>query len=213
MQDYQIRQIKWLIIFIFVGVFVHATALPLFNNNGPIHFTKFVSAHESEQAQDKDSNPLVKIDDYKMSAANKLSLLNSYNRVEEYDGYIQKALREHPEVDVYEVYAIIMAESQGNPLAYNQRTDARGLGQITPVALKDLNERFGTFYSADRFDPQTNVDMVVKTLWALEYQYGITDPVERVCAYNEGASGAKKYRGQFDDHLYVQKVAYSYRNI
>ena len=220
MQNYQITQIKWLILFIFIGVFIHATALPLFNNEAsPIHFAKLVFAQEQAVAENDEhedvikTHPLQFILDNKLSDKNKSVLLNSIDRVSQYDEYIEKSLAKHPEVDINEVYAIIMAESQGYPLAYNKSTDARGLGQITPVALEDLNKHFGDFYSADRFDPQTNIEMIVQTLWLLEHQYDISDPVERICAYNEGARGARKYRDEFNDHLYVQKVAFAYRNI
>ena len=40
-------------------------------------------------------------------------------------------------------------ESSNNPAAYNKRSKATGLGQITPIALKQFNNRTGKKYSMD----------------------------------------------------------------
>lgn len=42
--------------------------------------------------------------------------------------------------------AIIRAESSNNPKAFNRRTGARGLTQITPVAWRDLKRHYGSKY-------------------------------------------------------------------
>lgn len=53
---------------------------------------------------------------------------------------------------------IMIIESSGNPLAFNDRTKARGLYQITPICLKEWNnfhsEQFLT--PSKLFDPEVN---------------------------------------------------------
>ena len=58
--------------------------------------------------------------------------------------------------DVFWLYAIIMTESSGNPKA--ESPYARGLMQLSKIALKDVNKKFGTdFKYDDMFDPLSNV--------------------------------------------------------
>lgn len=54
--------------------------------------------------------------------------------------------------------ALIMVESSNNPMAFNHRTKARGLTQITPIAWKELVKHHRAKYSPlsyrqDIFDP------------------------------------------------------------
>lgn len=210
MSNYQINQIGWLVTFLFFGAAAHANTIGLPD-------TETISPRQTNTVVNeivhRKDDPLLEVSEYKISDRTKDSLLESIETVEQYDTIIDRAIANTGEVDVKEVKSIILAESQGNPQAYNKRTDAQGLGQITPVAFKEIQERFGDARPTDRFNPEDNIKMVVQTLWLLEHHYGITDPLERICAYNEGAGGAKKYRESFNDHLYVQKVAFGYKNI
>ncbi len=43
--------------------------------------------------------------------------------------------------------ALIQVESSNNPRAYNDRTKARGLTQITPIAWRELRKHFGSKYA------------------------------------------------------------------
>jgi len=54
-------------------------------------------------------------------------------------------------VDNYErlINAIIMVESAGNSMAYNQAEEARGAFQIRPIRLKDYNQRTGKNYTTE----------------------------------------------------------------
>jgi len=50
---------------------------------------------------------------------------------------------------------IMQIESGGKADAYNKSSQARGLYQITPIAVKDFNKLNGTSYTPnDMFDPQ-----------------------------------------------------------
>lgn len=56
-----------------------------------------------------------------------------------------------PEVDPYLLYAIAKVESSLSPTAYNEKTKAAGLFQLTPICLADLRKRWGL--PIDPFDP------------------------------------------------------------
>ena len=95
-----------------------------------------------------------------------------------------------------DINAIIQIESSGNPLAYNKRSQARGLMQITPICLDDYNGNGGVIFSVrteELFDPKINI-MIGK--WYLNYRipqmlnyYGYPDTIEnRLIAYNAGIS-------------------------
>ena len=53
---------------------------------------------------------------------------------------------------------IAIIESSNNPLAYNQKTQARGLYQITPICLKEWNNFHSSEHYTlnDLFNPQVN---------------------------------------------------------
>lgn len=103
------------------------------------------------------------------------------------------------EVDMNRIYAI---ESSNNPRAHNKRTNARGLGQITPIVVDEwnnfnpdtpittdslwnagLNQQVASWYMNDR---------IPKMLRA----YGIPDTIDnRLAAYNAGIGIVKANRG------------------
>ena len=60
---------------------------------------------------------------------------------------------------------IIAIESNWRAEAVNRHSQATGLGQITPIALKDFNQLNGTHYTmADLKDPQRNMRISYWTL-------------------------------------------------
>ncbi|AKI96596.1 lytic transglycosylase domain-containing protein [Kosmotoga pacifica] len=65
--------------------------------------------------------------------------------------WVQKVIvKPQPDADL--MIAIATVESSLNPVAYNERTKAAGLFQLTPICLKDLRERFAL--PTDPFDPK-----------------------------------------------------------
>ena len=93
------------------------------------------------------------------------------------------------EIDLSRIMAI---ESSGIASAYNAKSGASGLYQITPICLKDFNQYHKDGYvMADMFDPQKSARVahwymntrIPKLLKA----YGVPDGVEaRLWAYNAG---------------------------
>jgi len=95
--------------------------------------------------------------------------------------------------------ALIMQESSGNPSAYNPESGARGLGQITPIALKDFNqENPNTNYTMDdMYDPQKNMRVAYWTLYKRIPQFlrnkNMALTIENVLAtYNYGIGNVSK---------------------
>jgi hypothetical protein len=88
---------------------------------------------------------------------------------------------------------IAQIESSNNPLAYNKRTQATGLYQITPICLKDYNSYHkGMEYALNEmFEPSKGYSVA---LWYLETRipqllkhYGKPDTLEtRLISYNCG---------------------------
>ena len=102
------------------------------------------------------------------------------------------------EVDIEKVISL---ESSYNPLAYNKRSKARGLMQITPICLKEWNERrdLKKQYSLiDLWNPIVNRKIGtwyinVKIPKYLMY-YKIEDTIEnRLMTYNWGIGNVRKY--------------------
>ena len=58
---------------------------------------------------------------------------------------------------------IATIESSNNPLAYNQKSEARGLYQITPICLKEYNNyHIGRMYMVqDLFNPAINKHIAI----------------------------------------------------
>jgi len=54
--------------------------------------------------------------------------------------------------------AVKQIESSGDPLAYNSKSEARGLYQITPICLREWNQYhiYSYFEPEDLFDPMVN---------------------------------------------------------
>ncbi len=88
--------------------------------------------------------------------------------------------------------AIAQIESSNNPRAYNQRSKARGLCQITPVCLKEYNNYHTVKYTLDDlFNAHINIQIadwyLNKRIPTLLAYYHIPDTIEnRLIAYNYG---------------------------
>ena len=94
--------------------------------------------------------------------------------------------------------AVIQTESNWKGDAYNKKSGATGLGQITPIALEDFNTlKKEKLTMADMKDPQKNMYV---TDWTLNYRipsmlrtYKIPLTVDNVLtAYNFGIGNLKK---------------------
>ena len=93
-------------------------------------------------------------------------------------------------VDLNRIFQI---ESSGNPRAYNTNSQARGLGQITPIVLKEWNnmnprEQYGPDHL---FQPEVNQKIAN---WYMNQRipqmlnaFGVPDTVDnRLISYNAG---------------------------
>lgn len=102
-----------------------------------------------------------------------------------------QAVAQIPEnIDMNRIYQI---ESSGNPQAYNARTKAAGLGQVTPVVLQEWNQR----NPDDQHTPQELMQAPINTKisnWYANHRipqmlnaYNIPDTVDnRLISYNAG---------------------------
>lgn len=95
--------------------------------------------------------------------------------------------------EVIDLDVIARIESSGNPLAWNRRTDARGLFQITPVCLKHYNDANKTRVTpSDLFDAETN-RMIAE--WYLGWLAARLESVDDILiAYNWGIGNLRKYK-------------------
>ena len=106
--------------------------------------------------------------------------------------YVDKACEEF-DVPKAVVFAIIKAESDFDQYARSS-ADARGLMQITSVALEDINRLLSENYTMTQmYDPKINIRCGVAYLSILYRKYGIYDTV--YAAYNAG-------QGNVDNWLY-----------
>ena len=108
--------------------------------------------------------------------------------------------------------ALIQVESSNNPNAVNKKSGARGLGQITSVALADWNQFNKDKYSMDdMFNPQKNMRV---TNWYLMRQiphylehYGLPSTVENVLwAYNAGIGRVRDNVKPQETVEYISKI-------
>jgi soluble lytic murein transglycosylase-like protein len=93
---------------------------------------------------------------------------------------------------VINMKAIQIIESSGNAGAYNRRTKATGLYQITPICLADYNQFHDhKFKQNDLFNPDINFSIadwyIGERIPQLFKHYHIEDSVEnRIIAWNAG---------------------------
>jgi hypothetical protein len=90
-------------------------------------------------------------------------------------------------------------ESSGKPNAYNPVSNARGLGQITPIALKDYNQMnpSDNYNSQQLYDPQINQKIAYWTLtqripsMLQAYKKAVT-PENVLWAYHDGIGNVQR---------------------
>jgi len=88
------------------------------------------------------------------------------------------------------VYAIAAYESSGNPTAGGPTND-RGLMQITPIGLAEVNRIYSLgFTFQEMWDPAKNIRVGAALLSIYYRQFGNIDMATR--AYNVGPTGLKK---------------------
>ena len=101
--------------------------------------------------------------------------------------------------EIVNMKKIKMIESTNNPNAFNLRTNAIGLYQITPVVVADYNDHFKTKLKIhELYDPELNeavaywyMNSRIPTF--LKY-YHIKDTVEnRLIAWHDGIGNLRKY--------------------
>ena len=93
---------------------------------------------------------------------------------------------------------IMQIESSGNAQAYNAKSGATGLYQITPICLEDFNDYHEIKYRlSDMYDPQKSArvaDWYMNTrIPGLLEAYGIEDTVDnRLASYHAGIGNLRK---------------------
>jgi len=99
-------------------------------------------------------------------------------------------------VDMNKIYFI---ESSNNPNAYNKKSKARGLGQITPIVLKEWNNFHPskTVVEDDLFNPEVNKQianwyMNERIPAMLKYFKKEDTVMNRLIAYNAGIARVGK---------------------
>lgn len=110
------------------------------------------------------------------------------------------------------LHVIKRIESNGNPKAYNKRTKATGLYQITPICLKHYNSVHRDKFTMEQlFDPKSNRTVAS---WYLSWlQSKFKTDTEVLVAYNYGYSNAKKWNGNLhtlpiETYTYITKYYY-----
>ena len=93
--------------------------------------------------------------------------------------------------------ALAMIESSNNPKAYNARSQARGLYQITPIVLKHWNQTHGdSAMVEDLFVPKENT-MIAN--WYLNWLYDRCLTVkDTLISYNWGIGHWRRWRKAID---------------
>jgi soluble lytic murein transglycosylase-like protein len=108
---------------------------------------------------------------------------------------------------------IIKIESSGNPNAVNEKSGARGLCQITEIALQHHNQVLGTNYTKEElFNPDINcniansfVNLLIPRM--LKSMGIINCDMTRLIAYNWGVGNLKKWYEQLpaETRQYLKK--------
>lgn len=114
-------------------------------------------------------------------------------------------------VDKNIVKAMVEIESDCIPTADNGK--ARGLMQITPIALKDVNARYKYKYTWDEmFDPVKNLEVGISYLAYLLTYYQAKKPDNQfyylyaVAAYNWGMGKVDMWLNNVKDHREAIKI-------
>jgi soluble lytic murein transglycosylase-like protein len=111
-----------------------------------------------------------------------------------------------------DLVSIANIESSNNPNAYNKRTQARGLYQITPICLADYNNfhRNKRISNDDLFKPLMARNVaewyINERIPGMLKYYGIKDTIEtRLRCYNSGIGNLRKGRLTIDTRKYIEK--------
>ena len=104
------------------------------------------------------------------------------------------------DVDMNKIY---MIESSMNPNALNEKSQARGLGQITPIVLKEWNNfnPKNTYTDDQLFNPEINRQIsswyMNKRIPQMLRHFKIPDTVDnRLATYNWGIGRVKQWYSQ-----------------
>ena len=106
---------------------------------------------------------------------------------------------------------IIQIESSGNPKAFNKKSKARGLYQITPIVVKEWNNYKKVKYTnQDMFNPEIAFKVydwyMNKRIPQMLRHYGLKDTVEnRLISYNAGIDHAIKGTIPAETKDYIRK--------
>ena len=120
----------------------------------------------------------------------------------------------NPQYDPYSINLdkVISMESSGNPQAFNVGSQAKGLGQITPIALRDWNQMNPQDqYSPNQlYDPQINQKiaywMLTERLPQQLRSKGVPVTLETVLqAYHDGAGNVAAGRIGPEGRGYIPK--------
>ena len=163
--------------------------------------------HELTVAVSEVSEPYVKTD--KEIISDMISL--SYDSISEGKAWsIMSLVKEHSVTygfDYKTILALICQESHFKSTA-KSKANARGLMQVTPIALKDYNIRNGTAYSETDLDnDEINVKIGCWTLNRQKKYIGSDDLSECIIAYNSGAKNFKKNKSDYlVKYSYLEKI-------
>lgn len=90
-------------------------------------------------------------------------------------------------VDPELALGVAQTESSFNPTAIGDGGKAHGLFQMWPIAVKDVNDYYGTnFTDSDRMDPKKNAKMGLMYLRMMKSKYGATSTEQQLAMYNRG---------------------------
>lgn len=112
------------------------------------------------------------------------------------------------DVDMNKIYQI---ESSGNPKAFNKGANAIGLGQITPIVLKEWNNMNKQKHtSQDLYDKNINMKIadwyMNKRIPQMLKSLKLPDTIKnRIISYNAGVSAVKKNILPKETYNYIQK--------
>ena len=125
---------------------------------------------------------------------------------------ILSLVREHSAIygfNVTTVLAVIAQESNYISSA-RSKADARGLMQVTPIALKDFNRYHNTSYTeSDLYNDGINIMIGCWTLDRQKTYIGTDNLASCIISYNSGASNFKNNKSDYlDKYSYLEKVQY-----
>lgn len=109
--------------------------------------------------------------------------------------------------DFLTILAMIAQESNFISTA-KSRADAKGLMQVTPIALADFNKHNGTSYTdAQIYDDAINVKVGCWTLNRQKHYIDSDDLSECIISYNSGASNFKRNKADYlIKYSYLEKI-------